>query len=93
MFFSVSRCEERERHSSSGACRNIPHRFGRQLLSLKSLRVLRFHGDRKLYEPSLFITVAQRAGEEALTIERDKEEEKEEDKDNLLLVCVCLGLN
>lgn len=47
----------------------------------------------KLYEPSLFITVAQRAGEEALTIERDKEEEKEEDKDNLLLVCVCLGLN
>lgn len=43
----------------------------------------------KLYEPSLFITVAQRAGEEALTIERDKEEEK----DNLLLVCVCLGLN
>lgn len=37
--------------------------------------------------------MAQRAGEEALTIEEDKEEEKEEDKDNLLLVRVCLGLN
>lgn len=76
----MSRREKREGGiavpRSSGACRNIPHRFGRQLLSLKSLGVLRFHGDRNLYEPSLFITVAQRVGEEALKIEKDKEEEK-----------------